>query len=163
MKLISCLDLSEVPDYARHDYASEVAVCLKEILDRVELPPPEEIPGTEDVEDNDGGQPLVRWQIPNTQITIARVAEGPRRGEYLFTSGTVKRVPDLYEKAKEHPYRTEDREFSEGFHDWYLSTPANPTVAVWIEQLPGWFRNRFFGLTLWQWSGLAFTVLVALR
>ena len=88
-QIFRCLDLSEVPEYSREYYASEVAACLKEVMDRVTLPPAEEIPGPEDVSALEGGEALARWQIPNTKITIGRIEEGPRRGEYLFTTDTV--------------------------------------------------------------------------
>ena len=100
MRIFSCLDLSQLPEFSRDYYAGEAAICLKEVLDRVELPPAEKIPGAENIEPADGSERLTRWQIPKTQITIARVEEGPRRGEYLFTPGTVKRAVELYEKVK---------------------------------------------------------------
>ena len=49
-RILDCLDTRELPDYARDDIASEAAVCLKEILDRVALPPIEEIPDIEAIE-----------------------------------------------------------------------------------------------------------------
>ncbi len=160
MRIFSCLDLSELPEFSRDYYASEAAVCLKEVLDRVVLPPAEEIPGAENIETAVGSETLVRWQIPKTQITIAKVQEGPRRGEYLFTPGTVKRAVELYEKAKKQPYRTEGRVVSKGFHDWWLTTPGNPTVATWVDWMPDWFRVRIFGLAIWQWLGLLLAVIV---
>ena len=33
-KVLECLDLSEVPAYAREQFGEEAAVCIKEILDR---------------------------------------------------------------------------------------------------------------------------------
>ncbi|WP_197532718.1 mechanosensitive ion channel family protein [Symmachiella macrocystis] len=157
-----CLDLSEIPEYSRDYYAGEAAVCLKEILDRVTVPPPEEIPGPENLQAMEGGEPLVRWQVPNTKITIARVAEGPQRGEYLFTVGTVQRAAEMYEEVKSQPYRTKGRPVSVGFHDWYLSVPANPTVADWVDWLPDGFRHRTLGLAIWQWIGLLLAMIVGL-
>jgi MscS family membrane protein len=162
IQIYRCLDLSELPDYSREYYASEAAVCLKEVLDRVKLPAAEEIPGPEDLQALEGGEPLARWQIPSTKITIGRVAEGPQRGEYLFTTGTVQRAVALYEEVKQQPYRTEGRPVSTGLHDWYLSAPGNPTIGAWLDGLPDWFGRRLFGLAVWQWLGLLLLTAIGL-
>lgn len=153
-EVFRCLDLSEIPEYSRDYYASEVAVCLKEVLDRVTLPSIEEVPGPENLQANEGAEPLTRWQIPNTKITIARITEGRRRGEYLFTAETVQRAVSMYAEVKSQPYRTEGRPVSEGLRDWYLSDPGNPVVAAWVRRFPDGVRLRAFGLAIWQWAGL---------
>lgn len=161
-QIFRCLDLDEVPEYSRDYVAGEAAVCLKEVLDRVTLPPAEQIPGPEDLQSAQGSEPLTRWQIPNTKITIARVAEGARRGEYLFTAETVQRAVALYNEVKSQPYRTQGRPVSPGLHDWYLSAPGHPVVAVWVDSLPDRFRRRWFGLAVWQWLGLLLATVVGL-
>ena len=161
-QIFHCLDLSEEPEYSREYYASEVAACLKEVLDRVTLPPSEEIPGPEDVSSLDGGEPLARWQIPNTKITIGRVEEGPRRGEYLFATDTVHSAVTLYGEVKQRPYRTDGRPVSSGLHEWYLSDPGNATVSGWLDRLPDWIRRRSVGMAYWQWFGLLAATTISL-
>ena len=92
LRILDCIDTRDLPAFARDHRASEVAVCLKEILDRVELPPYEEIPDTSDIEAAGGLEKLSQWRIPGTRITIARVEEGPQKHEYLFSRGTVDRA-----------------------------------------------------------------------
>ncbi|HID78728.1 MAG TPA: mechanosensitive ion channel, partial [Planctomycetaceae bacterium] len=162
MRIYSCLDLSAVPEYYRQDYAAEAAVCLKEILDRVELPPAEQIPGPEELGATDNGEPLARWQVPNTQITIVRMTEGPQKGEYLFSSETVNRAPEIYEKVRDLPYRSEGRPVSKGLYQWWLDSPHNPTVAAWIDSLPFWVRHRVYGMAVWQWAGMILITPLAL-
>jgi MscS family membrane protein len=154
LTIISCLDTSKLPDASREQFDAEAAVCLKEILDRVPLPNAEEIPGIESVETVDGADSLTRWQVPRTQIVITKMVEGPRRGEFLFSSETVARAPEMYGKAKSQPYRKDGRQVSEGFYDWWLSRPGNPTVAKYVDQLPDWAQNRYFGMAVWQWVSL---------
>jgi len=153
MRVISCLDLSELPEFSQEHYAAEAAICLKEILDRTQLPNIGDIPGAENIDSQTGGEKLLRWQIPKTQITIARVAEGPRRGEYLFTPGTVKRLPGLYVKLRDQPYRTDGISVSEGFYQWWMTSPGDPTVAAIVNSLPGWFQYRWLEMAMWQWIG----------
>jgi MscS family membrane protein len=161
-RIIACLDTSQLPEYSREYFDAEAAVCLKEVLDRVSLPPPEQIPGIESIEATSGGEALTRWQVPSTQITIARIQDGPRQGEFLFTAGTVAAAPSLFAKRREQPYRTEGRAVSQGFYDWWLSSPGHPTVAAIVDRLPDWANNRFLRLAVWQWAGLAMGIFISL-
>ena len=158
-RIVSCLDTSQLPAYTREYFDAEAAVCLKEILDRIRLPSAEEIPGSENVESADGGEPLTRWQVPRSQLVITRVAEGPRRGEFLFSADTVARAPEIYTKIVTLPYRSDERPVSEGFYEWWLSSPGNPTMANIVDQLPAWFQHRRLGIAIWQWCGLLLAVL----
>jgi len=161
-RAIDCLDMSEIPEYAREGAEGDAIVYLKEVLDRIDLPPDEEVPDAKTIAEEGGPEEFTSWRIPNTRITIARVEEGLRRGEYLFTSETVRRSPEFYEYVKELPYRTERPAVSRGFLDWYLSKPGSPTVAALVHRLPDGFRNRVYGLAVWQWIGLVFAILLGL-
>jgi MscS family membrane protein len=158
MRIITCLDTSQLPDFSREYFDAEAAVCLKEVLDRIPLPTAEEIPGIESVETIDGAKALTRWQVPRSQIVISKIAEGPRRGEFLFSSETVERAPEIYRKLKSQPYRSEGRPISEGFYEWWLSRPGNPVVAKWVDRLPDWIQDRYFSMALWQWMSLILTI-----
>lgn len=161
-RIISNLDTSQLPEFAREYFDAEAAVCLKEVLDRVKLPAAEEIPGIESVETVDGSEAVTRWQVPRTQIVISKIADGPRRGEFLFSAGTVSRAPELYKKVRTQPYRQEGRPVSRGFYEWWLSRPGNPTVAAWLDQLPDWLQDRYFGMAIWQWISLVVAVPIGL-
>ena len=104
-RIISSLDTSQLPEFSREYFDAEAAVCLKEVLDRIKLPAAEEIPGIESVESADGSETVNRWQVPRTQIVISKMTDGPRRGEFLFSAGTVSRAPELYRKVRTQPYR----------------------------------------------------------
>jgi MscS family membrane protein len=162
MQIISCLDNSKLPEASRDYYDAEAAVSLKEVLDRIPLPAAEEIPGIEAVESADGSESLTRWQVPRTQIVISKMTEGPRRGEFLFSSETVARAVEFYRKAQSQPYRKEGRPVSKGFYQWWLSRPGNPVVAAWVDQLPNWFQDRYSGMAVWQWIGLLVVLPISL-
>jgi hypothetical protein len=59
-RILDCLDTSELPEYARDELASEAAVCLKEILDRVVPLSIEEAPDVETINAADGPEKLIR-------------------------------------------------------------------------------------------------------
>ena len=158
-----CLDMSETPQFARFQRAGEVAVCIKEILDREEIPDWDQIPDIQEIEAAGGFEELSTWRIPGTRITIARVNEGPQKHEYLFSPGTVSRAVDYFESVREEPYRTDGPAVSEGFYDAFLSAPGHPFVARIINNLPESFRKqRILGLAAWKWPGVLLAIFIAL-
>jgi len=162
-RVLDCIDASELPAFAREEAAGEVAVCIKEILDRVELPAWDTIPDTTEIEAAGGLEMLSRWRIPGTRITIARVEEGPQKHEYLFSTGTVDRAVDYYHSIRTSPYRTEGPAVSEGFFDWYMSSPGHPVMAAIVQRLPERMRySRTLGLATWKWPGLIIAMLVVI-
>ncbi len=98
---IQTLDFSETPNGVEWEERSKRIIYLKEILDRIPLPPFEEIPG--DAEVGEGG--LRKWTIPDTRISIARVDEGERAGDWLFTAGSVARLHRYYRQVAHLPYK----------------------------------------------------------
>lgn len=50
LRIIDCMDTSALPAFAAEQRAIQVAVSIKEILDREELPPWDEIPDLEAIE-----------------------------------------------------------------------------------------------------------------
>jgi MscS family membrane protein len=96
-------DFRELAQRGQLAKKAETLLFLKEILDRIDLPPQDQIPGDDEVADPE--KPLTRWTIPGTRITIARIEEGPRAGEFLFTAGTVARLKEFYKRAKHLPYK----------------------------------------------------------
>jgi MscS family membrane protein len=162
VRLLDCLDTSQLPEFAKEDISAEAAVCLKEILDRIELPPESEIPDTEAIEAAGGYEKLSRWRIPGSRITIARVEDGPRRHEYLFSPGTVERASEYYQQLKGLPYRTTGPETSPGLYRWYFSAPGHPAMAAIVDRLPEWTRERLFGITTWKWAGLIIALPIAM-
>jgi MscS family membrane protein len=162
-RILDCIDMSELPAFAREDRASEVATCIKEILDRVQLPDWDQIPDTEEIEKAGGYEKLSTWRIPGTRITIARVDEGPQKHEYLFSPGTVDRAVGYFKSIESKPYRTTGPATSEGFFRWYMSAPGHPVLARVYAQLPEYAQHsRIFGLATWKWPGLLITVLLTM-
>ena len=68
-RIRDCLDTSGLAGYAHEQRALEAAVCLKEILDRDELPPWDEIPDAAAIEAADDPEEFARWRIPGTRFS----------------------------------------------------------------------------------------------
>ena len=162
MRGVYILNLSGVPKALKEELGDERALELKEILDRIELPPFDAIPDAEAIEkarEQEEKAELVRCRIPNTDIVIAKVEEGPRKGEYLFTPQTVARLGGFYKKVKHLPYKS-DTSISEGFLDFYIGTAGRLLPPKWNQWLPVWATHVYLGQTLWQWGAFAASLIL---
>ncbi|MEM7024750.1 MAG: mechanosensitive ion channel family protein, partial [Pseudomonadota bacterium] len=101
-RAIDTLDLSSTPRSDSWSVQIERLLFLKEILDRVELPDEDQIPGESEVKEG----AITQWSVPNTRIRIARIEDGLREGEFLFTADTVQRLDRLYRHAEDLPYKS---------------------------------------------------------
>jgi len=155
-RAVDCLNLSRVPKKLKQDVGYESAILLKEIFDRIKLPPLEKIPNskTEDAEEKQNrNAELNHWRIPNTEITIYRVAEGPREGEFLFSPETISRLEEFYSKVKDLPYKN-DGFITHDFFDFYSTTPGRLLPPKWGQWLPTWSNETYLHQTIWQWCAL---------
>ena len=154
-RVLRTLDLSEVAPSARIEVGHQAATLLYETLARIDLPPMEEIPDASAFEHTEGP---AKWTIPHTAITIARVTEGTRKGEFLFSPGTVDRVPEFYQRIRSLPYQREvPIENTAGLRQlhggWWVAMAT-------IERLPGWMQQVVFDHAVWKWGAFAVLVVV---
>jgi MscS family membrane protein len=148
-------DLSDIAPSVRNNVGRETAVFMKEVLDRIELPPWEEIPDEATIDAKPGG--LNRWTIPHTEITLVRLKEGIHEGNWVFNSETDERAPEFYEQVKQMPYKPGA---SEGLYQLFVSEPGWMIPRSLINALPGWMQLRPGGQAIWQWCALVLTLLV---
>jgi len=149
-----CFDLSKISRERVEDVANDTLNIFIEILDRIEIPPFEDIPDRAAVL----AEELTRWSIPNTEITIAKVKDGPREGEWLFSPETVARRSEFYNKVKHLPYRPDPVAGRigpvGGLFDAYILYPEETMPSEWIEDLPGWMKTVYFDQPVWKWVGI---------
>ena len=178
------LDLREVPGGYRKAISIEAVLKLKEVFDRTLLPRLEDIPdgamvkAAQKQESQSTLRPAgpFRWRYPNTEIEIVEIMEGDRRGEFLFSARTVRKIRDFYDRVRQLPYRAEITRveksmyawsgISEGFYDYFITNPGYlvPGASFLggiVDFLPGWFKRVYGELTLWQWTGLLLSILAA--
>ena len=142
-RAIDCLDLSEVAPTLHFDVGGYSALLLKEILDHLDPPAADAVPG----KDTD----LERWTIPQTEIAVVRIKDGELANQYLFSQRTVERLHEFYDHAKQLPYR---HGANKGLLDIYLGNPGGLVPSHWAEELPGWSLNRVFDRPIWKWLAL---------
>ena len=83
------LDFWDEPARGRYIRTFEKMVMLKEVLDHIELPRFEDIPGKEEVE----SEGITRWTVPQTLIDIVEIKTGPDGGQFLISKETVANLP----------------------------------------------------------------------
>ena len=149
-----CLDLSEVAPNVVQDVGYETALLLKEVLDRIELPPDKEIPHIETA----NFEGLISWTVPNTAISIVKIGKEPRKGEFLFSTDTVARVREFYDRVKHLPYKPGA---SVAAYDDYIYGPGPIIPRRLIRSLPEWAKIGIHDQALWQWFGMLVTLFIA--
>jgi MscS family membrane protein len=153
-RAVGCLDSSQLPPIRAHRTAAEAALLINDVLDRLSLPAYDEIPDAQAMAELPPDVPRV-WRIPGTEIEIARVTEGPRAGEYLFSPDTVDRAYEIYELAGNIAYRPNTMA---GLYDRIRYASGRWIPMRWIEALPEAAKRSVLGQSLWKWVAM---VLVA--
>ncbi len=144
---IACLNLVNQPPALKRSIGIDAAIYLKEVLDRIELPPWEEIPDAKTV----AADRITTWTIPYTEITLA-VPKAGALEPFLFTPETVKRLPEFYNKVQDLPYRSDT---GGGALFKEISSSLGPLGSNQIvKALPEWTKKTIYGQALWQWIGL---------
>jgi len=147
-----CLNLSEIPPTLVDRVGVEATVLLKTIFDRISLPSLNSIPDADEMIADE----LSRWRVPNTEITISQVREGPRAGEYLFSPTTVDRLDEDYERIKHLPHKPGGWV---GVYRLYTEISGEIIPDKLVYALPDWAKARYFHHPLWKWILAAFSLI----
>ncbi len=143
---VRCLNLNQTPYMLQRDIGRELAIYLKEFIDRKIVIRYDLVPDDTGTKEN----PLLRWRLKNTEVTIALVQTGDRAGEYLFSPDTVYRAKDFFEQVQHQPY---------------LSGSGRGALyqAPWSDQfIPTWAHAEYVGLQLWQWLAMVLAIFLGL-
>jgi MscS family membrane protein len=154
LKLLRLLDLSEVPPSLHKNVGRETIVSLVDITRRIDVPALDSIPDAKAFPD---ATKSASWSIPNTEITIARMSEGTRKGAFLFNSETVARANEFYSLVKnlplKRPARVQDwRDVELHSHGWMI--PSH-----FVYRLPDILKRPVLDTPAWKVLG-SFLVIV---
>ena len=143
---VTCLDISAIAPTLVDSESRQSIVCLKEVLDRIELPRAADIPDAAAAK-ADG---LKRWRLPGTEIMLTRINDGPREGDFVFSAETVTQAARFYDLIRLLPYRSDAG--SPGLHEAYVTLGGWMIPETFIRGLPAWAHAKILGETLWQWT-----------
>ena len=163
-RALHCLDLSKVPEALKMSWGTEGVILLKEIFDRIALPPFDAIPDAQAVieaEERQKQAETYRWRVPNTEIAITRITEGPRQGEFLFAADIIPRLNEFVEKVKHLPYKPDDL-VTPGWLAFFDKSPGRVVPPKWNRWIPAWSNTILYYQTIWQWCLMAILLLTVL-
>jgi MscS family membrane protein len=164
-RAVGALDISQFSPALKDTLGPESVVMLREVLDRIDLPAVAEIPGGEDMK----RLGLKKWRIPDSEIDIVLIEEGPQAGQYLVSAETLRRLPEFYARVRNLPdkspvslalmqaMRKITADQTGTIYDAFLNSPAglmHILPARWLLNMPDWAKTGAFGLAVWQWFGL---------
>lgn len=154
-RLRQLLDLDPLPRATRFKVGALAIGYLADILERLPQVPAAQIPGAAG---RDWGTLPDKWRIPGTEITIAKVKEGPRAGEYLFSADTVEQLEDFHSRIIGQPPLRPVL-----FANWHMEQ-VNFTGPVfsdyWLRRLPAPLLRNVLDTPLWKVL-LSFALVVA--
>ena len=153
---LECLNLEHEPPALKKAVGIDAALYLKEVLDRVTLPPRDDIPDSKAVQTGH----VSRWTIPRTEITLSAVEHEDFEKVFLFTSNTVRNSGKFYTKIKILPYRADSGQGAT--LEQILSSGGWIIPHVMLTAVPEWAKVTVWNQALWQWIGLALYLAVGL-
>jgi MscS family membrane protein len=149
-RALRTLDLRYVGEALLFEIGIADALYLYETLNRIDLLPLDSIPDATAV----AAQSLTRWSIPGTEITIAKVADGERAGEFLFTSESVARAHQFYDLVRDRPVqRGPDNVIETWRAGPGLAMPDLLAAQIW--GLPRWAFSSIWGQPVWKWLAVS--------
>lgn len=145
-----CLDLGDLHPSARAEAGAVLAFKLRYVIDRTRAVYPQAIP------DEPEGPRYVFSSNGVGRIVIAPKNDGPQRGKWFFTAESVERIEAMFLAAMGKPV-------DESLRDAAVRQPTVwETPGIWLRlRIPDWARLSAGGLELYQWIGLALTLLLS--
>ncbi len=150
LRLKHSLDLSEIPPALVFDMGRDGAIYLYNVLSRIELPAAEDIPDAAAYA-AESDDKLITWTIPHTEITFVRITEGLKKGQFLFSSATILRAREFYQKTRSLDYQRDIpmKHYIEIRH--YLSLDGWFISSQTIEAFPDWLKISIYQQAIWKW------------
>lgn len=153
-------DFRKVPVERVEDIANYYRPLMMEILDRIEVPPWAAIPDA----DTAKSENLSRWTIPQTEIVLIEIDEGPRQGQWVFSAETTMRLKEFYKRVKDLPYRSDAAMGSigpyGGPYQRHMLLPEESLPDGWIRHLPAWAKAAFLENAIWKWLAFGLILLI---
>jgi MscS family membrane protein len=145
-----CLDLSLFRTGTQDEVGPVLAYKLKYVMDRIGRVYVQEVPETAE------GPPYVFYRGDLGRIVLARRADAPRKGAWLFSPETVALIEPMFRAVFDQPVEAASRDSALGPPSFWQ------TPGIWVRlHVPAALRAVFWRLHLYQWLGLALAVILS--
>lgn len=157
-KLSTLIDTSNLPEDDRYAISHIIISQLSETLDRIPVPPISQVP------DDQGIGKEEFWRVPNTEIALAKVKDGPRKGDWVFSAETVGKADRFYNSTKHMPFRQDAvvgviRD-DQGLLEHYIAYTGPLIPLDFTRHIPSWMRVVLWGDPLWKYFGTVILLLL---
>lgn len=125
-QLIALFDLQEVSPTSRREVGILTASHVMDILGRLTSSSALDFPNAEEVE----ASGIQSFRVPETPIRIVEIAEGERKGEFLFSGRTVRDAPRFARAISHLPLQTRLPTNSIAIFGKQLTGPLVPSFVV---------------------------------
>ena len=144
-QFIALIDVSNVANSSRRDVGFQTVNYLLDIFGRIDLPKIENVPDVDRIEDIKVGN---SWRVPRTPFRIVQIDEGPRQGEFLFSSRTIIAAPRFFRGIEELPLRSEldIQSYSRLFPQ--VTGPMLPSSLTSV--MPYFLMDIWFDTPIWK-------------
>ncbi|MGR5294386.1 mechanosensitive ion channel family protein [Vibrio mediterranei] len=136
---IRTMDLSLVPNRTRTVVVMERIILLREIIDRLDSEALKALPKSSSYD---------FWRFDNTDITITKLTDGERAGQYVFSANTIQQLPRWYRTLQPLPYNSSERL---DYYTVFIHSPGPLFPKQFIALLPDKVHILYGPLPLWQW------------
>ena len=148
-QVIRVFDFSETPPALISQQGKERYWQLIDIIGRLPKLDTQTIPDIKKVREND----ITHWSFPDTEITIRRVANGPRKDEFLLSPETYERIPQFYAQVMDLSKRPDAIVAMEAYQI-YRNGFGTVFPEKLIAKLPKLLRDDWLGQPGWKWPVL---------
>ena len=144
-QFVSLIDLSTTPRASRREVGRETMAYLLDIMGRVEPLKLDDVPLADALAAKDGAR---KWRVPGTPIYIARIAEGSREGEFLFSERAIRVAPRFFNGIRSTPLRS-----PLGIESWHVELLQNtgPLIpGALVHAIPDSLKKTWYGTPIWK-------------
>jgi MscS family membrane protein len=150
------IDLSAVAPSARYDVGMDTLAYLLDIFGRID---PSYLKASPDQAAVEAGEVGDHWRIPRTPITITKIKDGEREGEFLFAARTVTVAPRFFKRIAHLPLRS-----SLDIESWTQAIPqiTGPMIPRWIPaNIPAPLQEVWLKTPVWKVIAVALMTALA--
>ena len=143
-QMVALIDLEPVARASRREVGVRTYTYLMDIFGRIGSPDTKAFPEADKLEAAGNAS----FRIPETPIRIVRIAEGERKGEFLFSSSTVQAAPRFFRAVRHLPLQTQiDIESYTDFGP-QLTGPLIP--ASFVRNMPPALMRLWLDTPFWK-------------
>jgi len=153
-QLVALIDLDAVASASRREVGIQTATYLMDIFGRITPPDLASVPDEDGLE----AKGAESFRIPGTPIRIDLIAEGSRKGEYLFGASTVKAAPRFYRGIRHLPLTTQLDIESYIELGPRLTGPLFP--AAFVQAVPETLQRLWLGTPAWKVATVLLFIMV---